>query len=348
MPALQLYTGPDRSSPRSDRPVEFWTIRETFEGIALPRLRRLQRSESSIAKWRKAVEYWELIRTDNPPIGAIAADDLSAFPDLLLGYRPPLKITTTTAANQQLTYIAGILRTAADHLPRVPRGDKLPRQAPTRHRRIIKMGDLSDIYHNCKFANFCLDDRIPAPLVWRSLIVAAITAGPRRNELVTMPASAWYRASEFPELPGLDIDADSPHGWLVYHTPKTSRRKGGLPLIVPVSDVLADHLRELDRLAPRRSRMFPLGDHPSTWRKHLNRIQRKAGIDPPFTWQDFRKTSNRIFRRAANREVAAFMLGHQPRGVNATYYDDLTEDAVEAVSKIELPAAFSSLRPTTV
>lgn len=342
--ALKLFTGPDdQQDRRRSTDPNSWTIRQAFEEIKLPELKRQKRSDGSIAKWNKAVWYWEQVSRMNPPLSQIGDDDLNAFPEQLVDPDNRFGIRTNTAANQQLMYINGILNSCRKLIDRVPSGSPLPKQAPTKVRRSLSDDVLNELYFACRSATVSYDSRIPAPLLWRSLLVLYLSIGCRRCEGARMPASALMRTELCPDLPGLDIEAESPFGWLVFHTPKTRSRKGGLPLVLPVSKPLREHLDELDRLSPNRRRLFPIGDHPSTWRKQFNRIQKSAGISPPFTFQELRKTANRRFRRAADRETAAFMLGHSARGVNATFYDDLTDDAIAMINSMPWPNAFDSL-----
>lgn len=336
-PRLRLFDSSDDSHP------QFWTLRQAFEEKKLPALKRLQRASGTIAKWHKAIWYWEHV-TENPPISLITDDVLQSFLDSLLSPERQLAIRTHKAANQQLMYVQGILRGCRQELDyRVPAAIPLPHEAPTRIRRIVNTETLEAIYRHCSIARLSYDARIPAPLLMRAALVLFLTAGCRRCEGWLMPSASYVRQPEFPQVPeytDCELDAESPLGWLVFHTPKTKVRKGCRPLVIPVNSALKSHLDELDRLAPRRQRLLPLGDHPSTWKKQFDRIQRAAGIEDPYCWQDLRKTASRLYRRVAGREVAKFILGQQPRGVNATYYDDLTQDGVEACEKIELPACF--------
>lgn len=339
-PPLRLFDG-DQSLPDN---ATHWTIRQAFESVTLKKLKRQNRSPGTIAKWEKAVWYWEQVNPHDPPLGAISEDNLNEFPERILEPSRQFGIRTNTAANQQQMYVAAILRSCKSKLStEVPDCEPLPTEAPSRHRRIIKDEQLAATYFACRSATWSTNANLPAPLVWQSLLVLLCSIGCRRTEAATMPANAFVRSVEFPDLPGVEIDAESPFGWLVFHTPKTRAKKHGLPLVVPVSRCLADHLNELDRLAPARRRMFPIGDHASTWRKEFLRIQSAAGIDDPFQFQDLRKTANRRFRRAGGRDVAAYMLGHQPRGVNATFYDDLADDAAAMLNRCTWPRGFDSL-----
>lgn len=353
--ALKLYTGADQPQTPKER-RKLWTVREAFDEITEPLLERRGRADGSIAKYRKAVWYWEAVcrlqagfkadgteRVD-PAISAIDSERLDEFPLELLGH--DFGITTHTAANQQQMYVESILRTCGPRVGRkggagildeVPFGQRLVAQAPSRHRRRCPDDELCAIYDACRFAKFPEHPRLPAPEIWRALLVTGAMEGPRRCELGELSMSADVRSAECPDE---TIEATSPHGWLQFHTPKTRRVKNGRPLCIPIAPCVRTHLDYLRDLEPRRGRLFPIGDTPSTWRKWLRRIQEKAGIKEPFTFQELRKTCSIRFRRHAGREVAKYMLGQQPRGVNERWYDDLAEDAVQAVLTVAPPAAF--------
>lgn len=353
--ALKLFTGADTpQTPREHR--RHWTLREACEEITEPLLRRRGRAAGSVAKYWKAIWYWEAFHrvlagqaadgTDrcDPGIGEISAEQLDSFAEALVA--KPFGLRTNTAANQQLMYVESVLRSCGPRVGRkggagiieeVPFGERLPAQAPSRQRRRITDELLADIYDACRFAQFPQHPRLPAPAVWRALFVTGVVQGPRRCELAELATSADVRT---PECPDESIDVTSPHGWLQFHTPKTRRVKGGKPLCLPVAPCVRVHLDALRELDPRRSRLFPIGDTPSTWRKWFRRIQERAGIREPYTFQELRKTCSIRYRRHAGREVAKFMLGQQPRGVNERWYDDLTEDAIKAVLTLPQPEPF--------
>lgn len=326
---LQLFA-PDESP--STNP-SYWTLRQAWEWSMRPKLERLNRSPGTLDKYRKAVDYWEQV-TDDPPIGIITHEQLNLFPELLLARRN--SIHTHTAANQQLMYAQAILARALDA---APKGDPLPKQERTRRRRIIPADAIAAMYRECRILKWSTDLSVPTPLIWRTLLIVLLQCLPRRNEALLLGTAAYHPEPDFPELSEAEVDCDvtSPQGWLVYHTPKTKRIKNGLPLVLPVSPVLQQHLVELLRYSPNRLRLFPLGTHPTTWRKHLMQIQRAAGIDSPYTFQEFRKTGNRLMRRLAGRDVAMYFAGHAKRGINEDYYDDLTEEAVEAAQRWTFP-----------
>ncbi|TWT48209.1 hypothetical protein KOR42_39990 [Thalassoglobus neptunius] len=348
--ALKLFTGetlPPEKNPRQ------WTVREAFENRVLKRLERMERSDATVAKWRIAIKYWEQIQPADTPVAHITSDQLTEFCDELL--KLP-KINTHTTANQKMMHIQSIIKACPDAFDTsVPVGTPLPEQSATRHRKIIPDASLNAMYSHCELATLSRDRRIPPPIIWRALLSLFVSIGCRRGEGCLMPRSAWNRSVEFPEFPefpehpDLEVDAESPHGWLVFHTPKTRARKKGLPLVLPVSGMLARHLEILDNYAPRRERLFPVGDHPTSWQGQLDRLQwgvrttrgNRSVISDTYCFQDLRKTVNRRYRKHAGREVAKLFLGHQPRGVNASYYDDLTEDAVTATHTMSWPHAFT-------
>lgn len=354
--ALKLYTGESQLPARQQNPPQFWTIREAFEQRVLPKLKRQHRSQATIDKWGLAVGYWELVYPDNPPISQITDSDLTAFSDLLLA--KVAKITTHTTANQKMMHVQSILKACRDALDHIPVGTPLPDQAATRHRRIVSDELLDQWYRQCSFATLSRDRALPAPLIWRALLALFLSMGCRRGEACMMQRTAWHRDAEFPDFPqhpDLDVDGTSPYGWLVFHTPKTRAKKHGLPLVLPVSAMLARHLDQLDRLSPGRERMFPIGDHATSWQGQLSRIQwgvKRASPEDSnrdhYSFQDLRKTVSRRYRKSSGREVAKYMLGHQPRGVNATFYDDLTEDAVTAVNTMHWPKAFVDEASTAI
>lgn len=343
MPALKIFTGSTHDAAPEDRTR--WTLRQAFEQVTLPRLKRRQRAPGSVEKYKRAVWYWEQA-TDDPAIGRITADDLDEFVELL-AEPGRWALRTATAANQQLGYVEAILRSCGPRIGRnggagilteVPAGERLPTEAPTKRRRLVPLEHLDAIYRACRVATWPRVHGLPAPLLWRVAFVLAYNVGPRRCELFKMPASADRPQAAYPGDAD-DIEATSPHGWLAFPTPKTARRKQQLPLVVPVNLTTRQHLDAI-RTGTRRLRLLPMGDHASTWRRHSFRIQTAAGIGEPYTWQDLRKTASRAYRRTAGRDVAEFILGHKPRGTNATFYDDLTADAVAAVERLPQPAAF--------
>lgn len=328
-----------------------WTIREAFQERVLPWLQRQGRASATIENYWRAINYWEQCRPDNPAINRITEEDLTRFPSQILSRG---RVKTNGTANDHQMCVHRILQFCAQFLDHpLPPREKLPRQAATKFSRVVPDDVLDLSYRRCRVATLTKDPRLPAPLVWRSLLTLFVSLGLRRSEAILLPRSAWHREPEFPDLPEFpdyDFDASSPHGWLVFDTSKTRRVKGGRPLVLPVPKVLAEHLSAMDQIHSQRTRMFPLGECTQSWRQQWQRIQwgikttrGLAGWEPPFvpyTFQDLRKTANRRYRKLAGREVARAILGHQPRGVNETYYDELTEDAVDAVARIVFPAAF--------
>jgi len=349
--SLRLFTGSETGNQESETSGRFWTIRQAFEQKKRPEMLRSESATATIKKWEKAIWYWEQV-TDNPPLIHITEELLTDFPERLLEPDRKLGVTTNTTANQKLMYVRGIMKSCDKYLPRIPRSVPLPSQPATRHRRIVPVDLLDAMYRGCHAAKndpsrlkgMC--KAIPSPALMRAVLAFYLLAPCRRTEGFKMERTAYRRQVEFPDFPehpGFEVEAESPFGWLVFHTPKTARKKKGLPLVLPVHPTLALHLDCLDKLAPNRKRLLPLGNNPTTWQHSFNRIQKAAGIVKPYTWQDLRKTGNRLFRKAGGREVAKFMLGQQPRGVNAQFYDDLTEDAVEALSRVQLPECFQNL-----
>lgn len=356
--ALKLFNGQELDAPRTPREEkQQWTLREAFNQVTKPLLVRRGRASGSITKYEKAIWHWEAhwrlmnklpadadIRFD-PAIVEIEHEALDEFPVALLDNERS-GIRTHTAANQQLMYVESILRSCGPRVGRkggcgildaAPIGERLVDEAPSRVRRRIPDDVLCSIYEACRFARFPVHPRLPAPAIWRTMLVAASNVGPRRCETWLLPMHSDFQQ---PECPDDSIEATSPSGWLQFHTPKTQRTKKGRALCVPVAPIVRQHLDALRDMDPRRGRIFPVGQTPSTWRKWFVRIQEKIGIQQPYTFQELRKTCSMRYRRHAGRDIAQFMLGQVPRGVNAKYYDDLAEDAVQAVQTITQPEAF--------
>lgn len=357
--ALKVFNGDELETPRTPREEkQQWTLRQAMNEVTIPLLKRQGRSGGSIAKYEKAVWHWESHwRVENgfdmesdarcdPAISAIDTEQLDEFPAALIANERS-GIRTHAAANQQLMYVEAVLRSCGPRLGRkggcgildqVPFGLRLTDEAPTRKRRRIPEDALCAIYDACRFAKFPAHPRLPAPALWRTFLVTFANIGPRRCEGWLLPMHADCR---LPECPDDTIEATSPAGWLQFHTPKTRRTKNGLPLSVPVAPIVRQHLDALREIDPRRGRIFPVGNTPTTWRKWFKRIQERIGFDQPYTFQELRKTCSMRYRRHAGRDVAQYMLGHLPRGVNAKYYDDLAEDAVQAAQTIAQPEAFA-------
>lgn len=355
-PLLRVYSGEDVETPVEA--MRRFRIREVMREVTLPRLVRQNRAPGTIAKYWKAVEYWELV-SDDPPVEQITAEQIDAFPAELLNPERRLGLTTATSANQQQMYIEAILRTVGPRIGRhggngalaaVPFGQRLPRDSRPR-KRFIRDDELwNRIYAASRVATWpdAKVTGLPAPLLWRAVWSLFFCCAPRRSELFLLPPRCeWDRGTlvptvyQQPEHPDGESDVVSPHGWCVYHTPKTRRRKGGWPLVIPLSSVARRHLDAVTRMT--RPTIFCMGESNSsatTWRTWSHKIQAAAGIDEPFGFHDLRRSVNRLYRKIAGREVAKFILGQQPRGVNAESYDDLTEDAVDAVNALPWPEEF--------
>jgi hypothetical protein len=341
--ALKLYTGePTTLTPREQK--RLWTLRQAFAEITEPLLIRRGRATGSIAKYHKAIWYWEQATSD-PAISLVTGETLDDFVEQL----PRDFKLLHQSANQQLLYVEAILRSCGPRVGRrggagilddVPCGERLPEQAPSRRRRRIPEELLAAMYlDGARGMTVPAHPRVPAPAFWRTFLVTGANIGPRRCELWRLPMTADVRQ---PECPDEEIEATSPHGWFQFETPKVRGRKAHRPLIVPLPPVVRLHLDHLRTLDPRRQRIFPApSEHPSCWRKWFIRLQTHAGITEPFTFQDLRKTCSMRYRQHAGREVAKFILGQQPRGVNALWYDDLTQDAVTAALTLPQPEAFT-------
>ncbi len=74
------------------------------------------------------------------------------------------------------------------------------------------------------------------------------------------------------------------------------------------------------------------------------RLQKLAGIDPPFTFQTLRKTCASLYTEHFGRDVASYLAGHSVPGMTATWYTNPTRQIVHAVNNLPQPESFKTAK----
>ena len=114
---------------------------------------------------------------------------------------------------------------------------------------------------------------------------------------------------------------------------------------VPINETTIAHLRAIWSDRPY---LFP---NPRSVLKGSNgarmewkRLQKLAGIDPPFTFQTLRKTCASLYTEHFGRDVASYLAGHSVPGMTATWYTNPTRQIVHAVNNLPQPESFKTAK----
>jgi integrase len=266
-------------------------------------------------------------------------------------------------ARRQLAQVRALLNSMFDagFDVRAPRRMKdLPRVA--RRIRLVSEEDINAVYQAAAVA------KIWPPVWWRTLICGLTLYGFRVGELTSIKWKGThdreYQLREgiyFSRKPPHDelrhAGVEHPHGWLVYLPRKQAKVKPD-PLILPLSEVFANHLRAVKSLKNASGQILPIADcegnytiREDEFRDEFKRIKAAAGITRPWTFKDLRRNCESRFARQFTPEDAKALTGHAVRDVSGQSYLDLVIRLVDQVDKFELTTIFNgdpALQPCAV
>lgn len=259
-------------------------------------------------------------------------------------------------AAKRLRYLMAVLNDATDRgLIRKVRKPKIA-QAETLI-RTLSDGELVALYRAAGAATWPKHDQFSPADFWRAFIVAAITYGFRLGEALSLPwfeslgpkklARGLHPAAECPRPELRNLGLMSPRGWLVYLPAKQKAAKP-CPLVLPVRDVVADHL---DTIKGDRRFVFDVysdlktrkpGDYRDvkvSFYRQWYAMTEAAGIpsDNKATPHDLRRTQETRYDLQLGKGTGGEINGHASRSVSDTYYSQAVPRIHRAVLSVVLP-----------
>lgn len=317
----------------SPQPTESWTIGQAFERWVHPRMSELGWARTTIQDYFRTITDWQR-GTGDPTIAQITDATLSDHARQLASR--PLSARTI---NKRLSYIEAILRQlgprrksplgiTAGVLHELPLFERLP-ETPEAEARIATNEELRRILQACDNVRW---PRWQGREIWRALILLLAWVGPRRDDALRHLTRDCWIASEACPLARCR-QFRSPWGWLRFTPAKTKRRKPH-PLVLPLSQELHEALSAIES---RDARLIPLRGHSNHGYLYtvLAELQRDAGIDQHYTFQDLRATCSVRWDEAGGFGAGDHVLGHSKRSVNDTYYRAAIPPLLKALPLVE-------------
>ncbi|MDE2103071.1 MAG: hypothetical protein KGL39_37850 [Patescibacteria group bacterium] len=300
------------------------------------------RAKATRTAIKGAIDNWARI-TEDPPVSAITDLSLLAFRQARLADVPPGSSEKSAwTVNKDLRGIRRVLRHLGPRSHGNPAGLGLISIIPycemlaamPGELRIASDAELSALFSACDVATWPRT-RVPAPQLWRALLVCAYNWGANRQDL--------YRLSDVSIAAG-DGRNYGPRTDRLYvrFVRQKTRRKKPQPLVIPLNATVAMHVQGLlcpgERLFP-----FPAQNHRD-FKRQWDRIHADAGIslDRKIHFQDLRKTCNTRFDEIS-AGIGEWILGHAARDVNRKFYLDVSARILDAVDRLPQPSGFKSL-----
>jgi len=187
---------------------------------------------------------------------------------------------------------------------------------------------------------------------WRTWLVCWWCYGLRTQDVVGIKSKQrgllWESVKRLPRCPVPGVKTTWPNGWLFVVPQKTKRTKGQ-PVIVPLLDVVAEHLavfRDVDGV-----RVFPNGRSHRNFYSSFELIRQKAGVASDVTISSSKTLDGQIvrsIRKGCSQNwddqsdgLGEWVLGHANMGTNASHYKSVAKPIVEAASGLLLPPSFT-------
>lgn len=321
--------------PQSLEAPESLTLRNAYQTYLLPSQIARGIAAGTLKDYETTLRHWSrLMESGGPiPIDTITDDTLERFADCLQfqdGKQP-------RSVDKSLIYVESILNRCGPRTPGNKRGrgilssfvfaEKRDNGQRTKRRRVLSNEQLSQIYHACSVATWPRSPIATAPEIWRAWLVMMYHLGPSRTDSFLMPSTCFAlglsqpTVSLSPRCPIPELDVEHPYGWFVYSRTKTARRKPE-PICVPMTASLRKHLLPFAD-SQSQLNLLPFPHAQRYWYTWLRKIQTEAGIEDPYTPQEFRKTCN-VAWDAVEFGLGAYVLGHGQRDVNSRHYKAAT------------------------
>jgi len=364
---LRLFGGDEecqefRPKRHDESQAKRLTIREVFERHKLPELTTRGRARATLAEYRCHLARWEEWAANywitNPVVQDVKRAELEAF-RVWLGKRPKASARTV---NKHLGTIECLLATAAEHwlIDRAPKLEPLSASKAGR-KLYLSYDQLSRLYQACGVAEWPKRRKSGGNLSygpaagWRALIVLLFNYGARTQEFVAyrrteLPALTWRQVSWDEESPADAGQCRCRFGWMWY-TPAKQKRAKPDPLVLPLNEVAAGHLRSLATPLGAREEL-PVFDWPWSPKELYGQWQAivdAAGVRPKksldgseddeYSLKHLRKTCA-TWHQQHSPGVAPLILGHAKRSVSDEHYVAAEGQILRAVLGLPQPEAF--------
>jgi integrase len=375
------------------------TISQTLEWLVIPDRERKGRSPETIAEYRLHVRTWgefclAQIETgawndsQETPGGAAPAKYRMSNPVLiqvrrrqLLEFQQWLLARGLSArnVNKHVQTITMVLREAARYelIGGAPELEALPTKKAA-DKLYLTTAQVGSLYEAAEVATWPPiappRRRWPAADYWRALFVLFWNYGQRTQELVRyerrMDVLTWGQVSWEEETPSQAGTATNSHGWF-YYTPQKQRWAKDDPLVLPLNEMAAAHLRSI--LPEAIDPAAPIFDFPCSadgfyqqWAAIRDAAQvkpkknLKTGLQPEYLPRHFRKSAV-TYLNLHKPGIAPLITGHASRRegdddplgagfgsgcgskVAADHYDNQELRIVEALLSSPQPPAFERI-----
>lgn len=314
MHAFKLYNPED-----APQDVDL-TLREAFTKYLLRDLKATA-SRGNLQAYQTALRHWEFHNPQNPPIRVIDNN-------LIRDFRDALQETGMAAETikKYWRHLRAIFRRLGPQHEKNPWGesviDKVPAMRAPADRgevkmpRIVTFAEIDALFEACSIAFWPSTGKVPAPDLWRAMLVLSYNYGPRTWDTWNL---TWDKYSD-------DL--------LFLYAAKTSKLQG-----MPLNRTVKEFLNSI-RL-PARPNVF----HPTKGRKQFYdtwaRINEHANLRQPVEFRDLRETAMSKYN-GLRPGVGQWILGHAAKGVSDTYYLNPSEDVRDAVTRLPQPPTFEA------
>lgn len=300
----------------NDHPDAKLTLREAFE----KHYDKDELVEATLRRFDEALRKWERF-TNNPTIGRTADKTVAQFRQECLdrGYSP-----ATIRSNWSM--LRSIFRKVGPRETRNPGALNIIKAVPwmkpvkfvRKLPRRVNLDLISKLYVACRYARFPRTD-VPAPDLWRALIVTCFCTGLRKDDLLTLK----------PE----QIDLEN--GTADVLAGKTRKQD-----LFPLHSVVVEHLKRIWN--PYADRVFRgVLRRGGRFYVQWDDLMEAAGIpeEDRFSIHDLRRTGGSEVDRV-DRGLGKVFLQHAPRSVTDVSYINATEDLKDVIEQMRLPDGF--------
>jgi len=328
--------------PGSEVDLRTW-FNATLRPKLLAHLDIGERSERTLEEYDAALAHWEqkavVDGKRNPAVGLISETVVIEFRRRLLkepyfkGKGDKKRSRTNQTVNKVMRHLRAIIRTLFAKDSHNPNGAGLielfawPEELKRQGRFVFTFDrkQLSALYlatRSCKSDSKFASAKSPMHCAakWRTALALALNSGPRSWDLFGLPWSAihWDKFR--------------------YGAVWFQARKNAKVQMIPLNKVCRIHLEHLRSLYPDEEFIFQGFQKDSTFYRCWERISSAAGV-PKAPFERMRKTCSTLHDDICFG-VGAFLLGHSPHGVNATWYDNPTPRVMRTVYQLKCPAEF--------